>query len=108
MQHRAIAIALIAFAACAGAFGEEQLSTDAGHLQKASSPSPDRASSSKINRRTPKSPRSASQPVPLSSAEAYASEHSAQPSISAPKEASPTTNSWTGFYLGAGVGGARQ
>jgi hypothetical protein len=45
----------------------------------------------------------------LSAAESYASEHFASPPIlSAAKRASPATNSWTGFYVGAGIGAARQ
>jgi hypothetical protein len=43
--------------------------------------------------------------VPLSSAETYASEHPANLAISsAPKPVPPAGNSWTGFYVGAGVG----
>jgi hypothetical protein len=43
--------------------------------------------------------------LPLSSAETYASEHPGNLAISsAPKRAPPASNSWTGFYVGAGVG----
>ena len=43
--------------------------------------------------------------LPLSSAETYASEHPGNLAISsAPKPAPPPGNSWTGFYVGAGVG----
>jgi hypothetical protein len=43
--------------------------------------------------------------LPLSSAETYASEHPGNLAISsAPKPAPPAGNSWTGFYVGAGVG----
>jgi hypothetical protein len=43
--------------------------------------------------------------LPLSSAETYASEHPGTLAISsAPKPAPPPGNSWTGFYVGAGVG----
>jgi hypothetical protein len=46
--------------------------------------------------------------LPLSSAEAYASEHPANLAISsAPKPASPPSNSWTGFHVGVGVGAAQ-
>jgi hypothetical protein len=50
--------------------------------------------------------------LPLSSAETYASEHPGNLAISsAPKPAPPAgnspSNSWTGFYLGAGVGTAQ-
>jgi hypothetical protein len=43
--------------------------------------------------------------LPLSSAEAYASGHPANLAISSvPKPAPAPSNSWTGFYVGAGVG----
>jgi hypothetical protein len=43
--------------------------------------------------------------LPLSSAETYASEHPGNLAISsAPKPAPPPGNSWTGFYVGTGVG----
>jgi hypothetical protein len=50
--------------------------------------------------------------LPLSSAETYASEHPDNLAISsAPKPAPPAgnspSNSWTGFYVGAGVGAAQ-
>jgi hypothetical protein len=53
--------------------------------------------------------RSAPGALPLSSAETYASEHPGNLAISsAPKPAPPAgnspSNSWTGFYVGAGVG----
>jgi hypothetical protein len=55
------------------------------------------------------SPRSAPPSLPLSSAESYATTHSADPPVlSAPKLASPATNSWTGVYVGGGVGAGRQ
>ena len=56
--------------------------------------------------------RSAPGALPLSSAETYASEHPGNLAISsAPKPAPPAgnspSNSWTGFYVGAGVGAAQ-
>ncbi|WP_159007171.1 hypothetical protein [Bradyrhizobium sp. S69] len=50
--------------------------------------------------------------LPLSSAETYASEHPGNLAVSsAPKPAPPAgnspSNSWTGFYVGAGVGAAQ-
>jgi hypothetical protein len=46
--------------------------------------------------------------LPLSSAETYASEHPGNLAISSvPKPAPPGGNSWTGFYVGAGVGAAQ-
>jgi hypothetical protein len=55
------------------------------------------------------SPRSVPPSLPLSSAESYATTHSAGLPVSpAPKLASPTSNSWTGVYVGAGMGAGRQ
>jgi hypothetical protein len=52
--------------------------------------------------------RSVPRSLPLSAAETYAAEHSAGAPVSAAvKPASPATNSWTGFYVGAGVGAAQ-
>jgi hypothetical protein len=46
--------------------------------------------------------------LPLSGAEAYASEHPANLAISSvPKPAPPPSNSWTGFHVGVGVGAAQ-
>jgi hypothetical protein len=46
--------------------------------------------------------------LPLSSAEAYASEHPANLAISSvPKQAPAPSNSWTGFHVGVGVGAAQ-
>jgi hypothetical protein len=48
-------------------------------------------------------------PLPLSSAAAYASEHAADlPVSSAPKTTTPSTGSWTGFYVGVGAGVGTQ
>jgi hypothetical protein len=47
--------------------------------------------------------------LPLSAAETYASEHSANAPVSpVAKPAPPAGNSWTGFYLGTGIGAAQQ
>ena len=53
--------------------------------------------------------RSVPPSLPLSSAESYAATHSADLPVSyAPKPAPPATNSWTGVYVGAGMGAGRQ
>ena len=56
--------------------------------------------------------RSAPGALPLSSAETYASEHPGNLAISsaskpAPPAGNSPSNSWTGFYVGAGVGAAQ-
>jgi hypothetical protein len=49
------------------------------------------------------------QPLPLSSAGAYASEHpTALPNSPDPRPAAPSNNNWTGFYVGAGAGATQR
>jgi hypothetical protein len=69
-------------------------------------PSPiDRAKHRKPTSVTRSRAPSAPAALPLSSAETYASEHPGNLAISStPKPAPPAGNSWTGFYVGAGVG----
>lgn len=78
----------------------------ADDAQAPNAPSPiDRAKHRKPTSVTRSRAPSAPAALPLSSAETYASEHPANLAISsAPKPAPPPSNSWTGFYVGAGVG----
>jgi hypothetical protein len=112
MRCLVFGLALIPLVACSGVFaGEGQLSTESDGSQKTQKvPSPNQARISKSNRQISRTKsRSALPSLPLSSAETYAAEHSANlPVSSAAKAPSPATNSWTGFYVGAGIGAARQ
>jgi hypothetical protein len=65
---------------------------------------PNRKRTSIVRSRGPSAPVA----LPLSSAEAYASGHPANLAISSvPKPAPAPGNSWTGFYVGGGVGAAQ-
>jgi hypothetical protein len=101
--------------ASGNAFAGDPPNSNFGGSQDAQKPSPP----SKIHRpktikpvsRTQSDGPSRPQSLPLSSAETYASEHSASlPISSAPKSPPPSTRPWTGFYVGAGagIGAARE
>lgn len=110
MRHLVFGLALIPVLACGGvSAGEGQLSTESDGSQKVQKlPSPGQGRSSKKNISRTQS-RLASPALPFSSTETYAAEHSVDlPVSSQPRPASPATNSWTGFYVGAGIGAARQ
>jgi hypothetical protein len=75
-------------------------------------PSPGQIHPAKNNKTVSSGP-SAGRPgpwsLPLSAAETYASQHSANAPVSpVAKPPPPAGNSWTGFYLGAGIGAAQQ
>lgn len=113
MRHIIFGLALIPLLACSGvSAGERQAPAGSDGPQNAealpSSNPP--ARSSKVGKRMPKrQPQPAASPPSLQSAETYAVDHSASPPASSgAKPASPATNSWTGFHIGAGVGAAHQ
>jgi hypothetical protein len=112
MRGLVFGLALIPLVACSSvSAGEGQPSTESDGSQTAQQlPSPNQGRSTKSKRQISKTQsRSAAPSLPLSSAETYAAEHSADLPVSAPaKPASPATNSWTGFYIGAGAGVGRQ
>ena len=95
--------------ACSGAFGGEASKADPGG-------SPEKLSSAGQPRHLKNNKRvsGAQQSLPLSSAAAYASEHAITlPNSSAPRPAppssnTPSSNTWTGFYVGAGAGTAQR
>ena len=94
---------MISLLMCSNAFAGDVPNTNSNgsqKLQKPSSPAP------KFNKQVLKTrPDGRSGSRSLSSAAAYVSEHSAsQPISSASKSAPPSTNSWTGFYVGVGAG----
>ena len=115
MRRLAFGLALIAVAACGSvSAGEAQApNSESDASQKVRTlPSPGQIHPAKSNKQVSRAqaagrlgPRS----WPLSAAETYASEHSADAPVSpVAKPAPPAPNSWTGFYLGAGAGAARQ
>lgn len=87
MRHLVFGLALLPLLACSVSAGEAQASAESAGSQK--------------TRKLPS--------LPLSSAESYAAAHSANLPVSpTPKSASPATNSWTGVYVGGGIGAGRQ
>ena len=115
MRRVFFGLALVPLMACGSVFaGEGQpLNSEPGGSQKVRKlPSPSQARRAKDNKQVSKGQfdgRPVPQSLPLSAAETYASEHSAGvPVSSTAKPASGVTNSWTGFYVGVGVGAAQQ
>jgi hypothetical protein len=109
-MHRILfGLALILPMACSSAFAGDTPNSDSGGSQDARKPSPPsqmhHAKTAKQVSTKPSDARSEPRSLPLPSAEAYASEHSADlPISSAPKSPPASTRPWTGFYLGAGAG----
>jgi hypothetical protein len=113
-MHRLLfGLALVSLMACHQAFAGDPPNSDSGGapaVQKPPAPSRLRAPKPvKPVARTQPDGHSEPRPLPLSSAAAYASEHAADlPISSAPKTTSPSTGSWTGFYVGVGAGIGNQ
>jgi hypothetical protein len=105
-------LTLISLMMCSIAFAGDAPNANSNGSQEVQKPSPPaqirRPKNNKQVSRTQSELRSG--PRSLSSAAAYASEHSASlPISSTPKSTPPSTNSWTGFYVGVGAGvGATQ
>jgi hypothetical protein len=114
MRGVVFGLALIPLVVCSSvSAGDAQPSTESDGSQTVQKlPSPSQGRSAKNNKQISKSQsRPAPSSLPLSSAEAYAAEHSANlPVSSPPRTETPAANSWTGFYVGAGggIGAARQ
>lgn len=115
MRRLAFGLALIAVVACGSvSAGEAQApNSESDASQKVRTlPSPGQIHPAKSNKQVSRAQaagRPGPRPLPLSAAETYASEHFANsPALPVVKPAPPAGNSWTGFYLGAGAGAARQ
>jgi hypothetical protein len=112
MRRVLFGLTLILPMMCSIAFAGDASNADSNGSQKMQKPSPSaqirRLKNNKQVPRTQSELRSG--PRSLSSAAAYASEHSATlPISSVPKSTPPPTNSWTGFHVGVGAGvGATQ
>jgi hypothetical protein len=101
-------LVLISLVTCSSTFAANVSNVDPAGSQKVQKPS--RAARERQNNRqvSKARPDGRSESGSLSSAAAYAVEHSASlPISSAPKSTAPATNSWTGFYVGAGAGAAQ-
>jgi hypothetical protein len=112
MRGLVFGLAIIPLVACSSVFaGEGQPPTESDGSQTVQKlPSPDQGRSTKSKKQISKAQSKSAVPsLPLSSAETYAAEHSADLPVSSPaKPAAPATNSWTGFYIGTGAGVGRQ
>jgi len=108
MRRALFAIALIPLLAGGHAVGAEAPGADAGAspaLQKppAATATRQRKPTRPVARRQADRPAA---PASLSAAASYASAHSQSLPVAPPQRtAPPATPSWTGFYIGAGVGG---
>jgi hypothetical protein len=101
-------LVLISLVTCSSTFAANVSNVDPAGSQKVQKPS--RAAWERQNNRqvSKARPDGRSESGSLSSAAAYAVEHSASlPISSAPKSTAPATNSWSGFYVGAGAGAAQ-
>jgi hypothetical protein len=97
-------LVLISLVTCSSTFAANVSNVVPAGSQKVQKPS--RAARERQNNRqvSKARPDERSESRSLSSAAAYAAEHSASlPISSAPKSTAPATNSWTGFYVGAGA-----
>jgi hypothetical protein len=108
MRRSLFGLALIPLTVCSSVAGEAPApSSVSGGSQEVQTSLPSRGAknSEHISIRNQPDRDSAPAALPLSAAATYASEHSASmPISSAPKPPPPSTHSWTGFYVGAGVG----
>jgi hypothetical protein len=107
MRPVAVGLALISLMMYGSVFAGDASVTDSTGSQEARKPSPVPQSRPDKKRAsaTHADGSSAPRPLPLSSAETYAAEHSASmPITSVPKPAPSPGHSWTGFYVGAGAG----
>ena len=105
-------LVLISFVTCSNSFAADVSNVGLAGSQKLQKPAPAARERHPQNiRQVSKArPNERSESRSLSSAATYVAEHSASlPISSAPKSTAPATNSWTGFYVGAGAGaGAAQ
>ena len=115
MRGFVFGLALIPFLACSSVFaGDVQApgaASDSSQQANPTSPGPKQPHKKKVSSAQADG-RSVPRPLPLSEAETYASGHSADLPVSSAAKSSSTnsnsSNTWTGFYVGAGVGAAHQ
>jgi hypothetical protein len=114
MHRILLSLALISLMASSTALAGDAPNADAGGSQDLHKPSPGSQTghpkTAKQVSAKPSDGRSEPRSLPLSSAAAYAAEHSPDlPISSTPKSPPPSSRPWTGVYIGAGAGiGASQ
>jgi hypothetical protein len=108
MHRILLSLALISLVASGNALAGDTPNADAGGSQDLHKPSPHHPKTTKQVSAKPADGRSEKRS--LSSAAAYAAEHSPDlPISSTPKSPPPSSRPWTGVYIGAGAGiGASQ
>jgi hypothetical protein len=108
MRRVSFGLAMISLTICSSAYAGDLPSAVSDGSQQVQKSSPTvRIGHPKHDKRASRT-QSDGGALPLSSASAYAAEHSANlPISSVPRPASPPSNSWTGFYVGAGAGVGR-
>ena len=108
MRRALFGLALLPLIACSSAASESVPPNSlSGVSQKAEPPPPNqthRTKNSNHGSRTQSGGRPVPGSLPLSTATAYATEHSPSFPISTVPKAAPQSNSWTGFFIGAGAG----
>jgi hypothetical protein len=105
MHRILLSLALISLIASGNALAGDTPSADVGASQEPHQPSPQHSKTTKQVSAKPPGGRSEPRSLPLSSAAAYAAEHSHDlPISSTPKSPPPSSRPWTGVYIGAGAG----
>jgi hypothetical protein len=110
MYRILLSLALISLMGSGNALAGDTPNANAGGSQELHKPSPHHPKTVSQVSAKPSDGRSEPRSLPLSSAAAYAAEHSPDlPISSTPKSPPPSSRPWTGVYIGAGAGiGASQ
>jgi hypothetical protein len=105
MHRILLSLALMSLMTSGNAFAGDVPNADAGGSQELHKPSPHHPKTAKQISAKPSDGRADPRSLPLSSATAYAAEHSHDlPISSTPKSPPPSSRPWTGVYIGAGAG----
>jgi hypothetical protein len=110
MYRILLSVALISLLGSSNAWAGDPPNADTGASQEPHQPSPHHPKTARQISAKPAEGRSETRSLPLSSAAAYAAEHSPDlPISSTPKSPPPSSRPWTGIYIGAGagIGGSR-
>jgi hypothetical protein len=105
MHRILLSLALISLMGSGNALAGDTPNADASGSQDLHKPSPHHPKTARHVSAKPSDGRSEPRSLPLSSAAAYAAEHSPDlPISSTPKSPPPSSRPWTGVYIGAGAG----